>query len=56
MAVIIGVDPHMATHTAVATDRDQAELGRPRVRATRKQVPQLLHWAANAARIAPASR
>jgi transposase len=45
MAVIIGVDPHKATHTAVAIDRDEAELGRARVRATRKQVPQLLHWA-----------
>jgi hypothetical protein len=29
----------------VAIDRDEAELGRARVRATRKQVPQLLHWA-----------
>jgi hypothetical protein len=56
MAVINGVDPHKATHTAVAIHRDEAELGRPRVRATRKQVPQLVHWAANAARIAPASR
>jgi transposase len=45
MAVIIGVDPHKATHTAVAIDRDEVELGRARVRATRKQVPQLLHWA-----------
>ena len=45
MAVIIGVDPHKATHTAVAIDRDEVELGRSRVRATRKQVPQLLHWA-----------
>jgi transposase len=45
MAVVIGVDPHKATHTAVAIDRDEAELGSARVRATRKQVPQLLHWA-----------
>jgi transposase len=45
MSVIIGVDPHKATHTAVAIDRREVELARARVRATRKQVPQLLHWA-----------
>jgi transposase len=45
MAVIIGVDPHKATHTAVAIDHTEAELSRARVRATRKQVPQLLSWA-----------
>ena len=45
MSVIIGVDPHKATHTAVAMDRTEAELARVRVRATRKQVPQLLRWA-----------
>jgi len=45
MSVIIGVDPHKATHTAVAIDGTEAELARARVRATRKQVPQLLRWA-----------
>lgn len=45
MSVIIGVDPHKATHTAVAIDRTEAELARARVRATRTQVPQLLRWA-----------
>jgi hypothetical protein len=45
MSVIIGVDPHKATHTAVAIDSTEAELARARVRATRKQVPQLLRWA-----------
>jgi transposase len=45
MPVIIGVDPHKATHTAVAIDRSESELARARVRATRKQVPQLLGWA-----------
>ena len=45
MSVIIGVDPHKATHTAVAIDRSESELARARVRATRKQVPQLLRWA-----------
>jgi transposase len=45
MPIIIGVDPHKATHTAVAIDRSEAELARARVRATRKQVLQLLRWA-----------
>jgi hypothetical protein len=45
MSVIIGVDPHKATHTAVAIDRSEAELARARVRATNTQVPQLLRWA-----------
>ena len=45
MSVIIGVDPHKATHTAVAIDRKEMELARARVRASRKQVPQLLRWA-----------
>jgi hypothetical protein len=44
MSVIIGVDPHKATHTAVAIDRTEAELARARVRASRTQVPQLLRW------------
>jgi hypothetical protein len=42
MTVIIGVDRHKASHTAVAIGHDEGELGRTRVRATRKQVPQLL--------------
>jgi transposase len=45
MSVIIGVDPHKATHTAVAIDRRETELARVRVRSTRQQVPQLLRWA-----------
>ena len=45
MSVIIGVDPHKATHTAVAIDRAEVELARARIRATRNQVPQLLKWA-----------
>ena len=45
MTVIIGVDPHKATHTAVAIDRSEVELGRTGVRATREQVTQLLGWA-----------
>jgi transposase len=45
MTVIIGVDPHKASHTAVAIDRSESELDRTRVRATRKQALQLLAWA-----------
>jgi transposase len=45
MSVIIGVDPHKATHTAVAIDHTESELARAKVRATCRQVPQLLDWA-----------
>jgi transposase len=43
---MIGVDPHKATHTAVAIGPEERELGRVQVRATRRQVDQLLSWAA----------
>ena len=46
MSVIIGVDPHKGSHTAVAIDGDEVSLGELKVRATRRQVPQLLEWAA----------
>jgi transposase len=45
MTVIIGVDPHKASHTAVAISGDERELASVKVRATRKQVAQLLAWA-----------
>ena len=45
MTVIIGVDPHKATHTAVAVDDSEHELDRIRVRATRRQLEQLRRWA-----------
>ena len=45
MTVIIGVDPHKASHTAVAIGGDERELASIKVRATRKQVAQLLAWA-----------
>lgn len=45
MTVMIGVDPHKATHTAVAIDSNETELDRKRVRATSAQVAQLLAWA-----------
>jgi transposase len=43
--VIIGIDPHKATHTAVAVNRDEGELSRLKVRACRGQVDKLLTWA-----------
>jgi transposase len=46
MQVIIGIDPHKATHTAVAVNSSEDELSRLKVRATRAQVNKLLTWAA----------
>ena len=46
MQVIIGIDPHKATHTAVAVNGSEDELSRLKVRATRAQVDKLLTWAA----------
>jgi transposase len=45
MQVIIGVDPHKASHTAVAIASDERELATIKVRSTRKQVLLLLAWA-----------
>ena len=44
--VLIGVDPHKASHTAVVIDRDEQELARSTVRASRGQVGELLAFAA----------
>ncbi len=46
MTVIIGVDPHKATHTAVAIDGDEQPLARLQVVADRAQTQRLLAWAA----------
>jgi transposase len=43
--VMIGIDPHKGSHTAVAIDRNEEELGERLVRATARQVPELLWWA-----------
>lgn len=43
--VIIGVDPHKASHTAVAVSGDEAELGRTKVRSGNDQAGELLSWA-----------
>jgi transposase len=45
MHVVIGVDPHKASHTAVAIDEAEDQLSSVKVRATRRQVDQLLGWA-----------
>jgi len=46
MDVLIGIDPHKGSHTAVAIDRNENQLGSLRVRATKAQCTQLLEWAA----------
>jgi transposase len=45
-AVMIGVDPHKGSHTAVAVGSDERQLGRLRVRAPAGQAEQLVEWAA----------
>ena len=44
--VLIGIDPHKASHTAVVIDRDEQELARATVRADRGQIGELLAFAA----------
>jgi transposase len=43
-AVVIGIDPHKASHTAVAVDERELPLGDVRVRASAAQVERLLAW------------
>jgi hypothetical protein len=45
MAVMIGVDPHKASHTAVAINAAEEPLGQLRVRASAVQAERLLGWA-----------
>jgi hypothetical protein len=42
MNVMIGIDPHKASHTAVAIDGDEAQIAAIKVRATLRQVDQLV--------------
>jgi transposase len=44
--VMIGIDPHKGSHTAVALDDHELELGSLKVRAATRQPNQLLEWAA----------
>jgi hypothetical protein len=43
---MIGVDPHKASHTAVAISGAEEPLGELRVRASAEQAERLLEWAA----------
>ena len=45
-AVMIGVDPHKGSHTAMAVGADEGPLGQVRVRASAAQAERLLTWAA----------
>jgi len=45
MPVMIGVDPHKASHTAVAIDESEQALGELTIRASTTQVQRLLDWA-----------
>jgi len=45
VVVIIGVDPHKGSHTAVAVDDCEEEISRVTVRATVRQLDQLRRWA-----------
>jgi transposase len=44
--VMIGVDPHKGSHTAVATGQAERVLGQVRVRAAAAQAEQMVAWAA----------
>ena len=44
-AVMIGVDPHKGSHTAVAIGAAEERLGEVRVRASAAQAQRLLAWA-----------
>jgi transposase len=45
-AVMIGVDPHKGSHTAVAIDAEEEPLGKLRIRASASQAQRLVTWAA----------
>jgi len=45
MVTTIGIDPHKATHTAVAIDDNEQMLGEVTLRSDRSQVSGLLRWA-----------
>ena len=45
MTVTIGIDPHKASHTAVALDEHEEALGQLRVRSGDDQLARLTEWA-----------
>src|SRR6516162_5132093 len=46
-SVMIGVDPHKGSHTAVAIDAAEVPQGTIRVRASAEQASKLVQWAAD---------
>jgi hypothetical protein len=46
VSVMIGIDPHKASHTAVAISAAEERLGELRIRASAAQAGRLLEWAA----------
>ena len=45
MTIMIGIDPHKATHTAVAVDGNEVVLGEFKLRASRTQGQRFTEWA-----------
>ena len=45
MAVMIGVDPHKGSHTAIALDEHEEPLGEVKVRSSSVQTQRLVEWA-----------
>ena len=45
MSVMIGIDPHKGSHTAAAVDAGEVALAELEVRATSRQIGELLAWA-----------
>ena len=45
MTIMIGIDPHKATHTAVAIDSDEKVLEEFTLRASKTQTNRLRTWA-----------
>ena len=44
MVTTIGIDPHKATHTAVAIDDNEIVLGEFTIRAGKDQTTKLIDW------------
>lgn len=45
MTIMIGIDPHKATHTAVAIDHDENVIDKLKIRASKTQTRRLCEWA-----------
>ena len=53
MTITIGIDPHKATHTAVAVDTKEAVVGEHKVRASAGQAAVLIDWVGMTSRAGP---